>query len=85
MVNASQILDILYKSRSTIRRENVKTNVALTQQGFDSVDLSMLIFHAEDAYSIKIPTSALGALNSIDDLVAYINRQSVAEKAANDA
>lgn len=52
---------------------NLKTDVPLVSQGFDSLDMATLLIALEARYKKTIPLEKAARLRTLEDLVAFIN------------
>lgn len=53
----------------------LKSDVALREQGIDSLDVVNVYLLLEEKFDIKIPDEDLGKVSTIDDMVKYINNK----------
>jgi acyl carrier protein len=51
----------------------IKTGIALKEQGIDSLDIVNIYLLLEEKFDIKIPDEDLNKVQAIDDMVKYIN------------
>jgi len=52
---------------------DLKNDVLLSEQGFDSLDLVNVYMILENKFGIKIPDADLGQLLTINQIIAYLN------------
>ena len=57
---------------STLPKE-IRAGKTLAEQGVDSLDAMSVYLHIEEKYGIKIPDEAVDKLDSVDNIVAYLN------------
>lgn len=55
----------------------MKNDVALSEQGIDSLDVVNVYLLLEEKFDIKIPDEDLNEVATIDAIVEYINNKSV--------
>lgn len=60
--------------------EPLDTNVSLTDQGVDSMDMTTLLTRIEKTYGVTIPSDAADELHSLDQLAEYVNSVQPAER-----
>ncbi len=51
----------------------IQNDIKLTQQGVDSLDLVNIYLLVEEKFGIKIPDEDLSKVETVDDIVAYVN------------
>jgi len=52
----------------------MKSDVALSEQGIDSLDVVNVYLLLEEKFDVKIPDEDLDKVTTIDNIVAYINK-----------
>lgn len=52
---------------------DMKNDIALTEQGIDSLDVVNIYLLLEEKFDVKIPDEDLGKVQTIDDIIEYIN------------
>lgn len=72
-VTVDQILEAIKSTKVIQNVEKLKHDVALTEQGVDSLDLSNMLLGMEDAFDIEIPDEDIDALLTINDILEYVN------------
>ena len=55
--------------------EMMQNNIALSEQGIDSLDIVNIYLLLEEKFDIKIPDEDLSKVKTIDDIVGYINNK----------
>lgn len=55
----------------------MKTDIALSEQGIDSLDVVNVYLLLEEKFDVKIPDEDLDQVQTIDAIVEYINKQLV--------
>jgi len=53
----------------------MKADVALSEQGIDSLDVVNVYLLLEEKFDVKIPDEDLDQVKTIDDIVNYINNK----------
>lgn len=71
-VTAEEIKTLIEETGALIEGESIVDDVALTDQGVDSLDLINIYLAIEERYGIKIPDNDLDQVRSVADIVAYI-------------
>lgn len=73
MTTSDEIVKLIAKVLRSGPIKALQSDKPLRQQGLDSLDVSVLLFRIEEDYAISIPTSEVGSLNSIREIVDYLN------------
>lgn len=55
--------------------DEMQSDVALTEQGIDSLDIVNVYLLLEEKFDIKIPDEDTDKLSTINDIVNYINEK----------
>lgn len=55
--------------------DEMKNDVKLSEQGIDSLDVVNVYLLLEEKFDVKIPDEDLGQVQTIDDIVEYINKK----------
>lgn len=55
--------------------ENMASDIALSEQGIDSLDVANVYLLLEEKFEVKIPDEDLNQVQTIDEIVAYINNK----------
>ena len=55
----------------------MKSDVALSEQGIDSLDVVNIYLMLEEKFNVKIPDEDLSQVTTIDSIVEYINNKLV--------
>jgi acyl carrier protein len=53
----------------------MKSDVALSEQGIDSLDVANVYLLLEEKFDVKIPDEDLNQVTTIDSIVEYINNK----------
>jgi acyl carrier protein len=72
-VTAPQIIDVIRKSNVVKEPAALENDKPLTDQGVDSLDFSSLLFNIEEEFEIEIPDEDIDGLQTISEIVIYIN------------
>ncbi len=54
---------------------NMKSDVALSEQGIDSLDIVNVYLLLEEKFGVSIPDEDLSQVQTIDDIVKYLNNK----------
>jgi acyl carrier protein len=73
MITADDLITTLKASDVGVRTQGIQPDKDLTEQGFDSLDVSSLIFQVEKSYGIKITMSKSAEIRTLMDLVECVN------------
>lgn len=52
---------------------DMKNDIPLSEQGIDSLDVVNVYLLLEEKFGVKIPDEDLGKVQTIDDIIEYIN------------
>lgn len=52
---------------------DMKNDLPLSEQGIDSLDVVNVYLLLEEKFGVKIPDEDLGKVQTIDDIIEYIN------------
>ncbi len=55
--------------------EQMQSDIALSEQGIDSLDVVNVYLLLEEKFNVKIPDEDLDKVSTIDEIVKYINAQ----------
>jgi len=53
----------------------LKSNIALSEQGIDSLDVVNVYLLLEEKFNVKIPDEDLNQVETIDSIVEYVNNK----------
>ena len=71
-ITVEEIVAVLKKEVETrIDYETLKSDIALTQQGMDSLDRLTFFLAVEEQFGLKIEESEMDKLQTIDDIIAF--------------
>lgn len=56
---------------------DMKNDIPLSEQGIDSLDVVNVYLLLEEKFGVKIPDEDLGKVQTIDDIIEYINTKLV--------
>lgn len=54
---------------------DMKNDIPLSEQGIDSLDVVNVYLLLEEKFGVKIPDEDLGKVQTIDDIIEYINNK----------
>ncbi len=69
------IKEIIAKADVLGDAEDMQSNVPLSEQGIDSLDVVNVYLLIEEEFDIKIPDEDLKQVSTIDDIVVYVNNK----------
>jgi len=55
--------------------DDMKTDVALSEQGIDSLDVVNVYLLLEEKFDVQIPDEDLSQVQTIDAIVSYVNNK----------
>lgn len=72
-ITVEQILEVIRKTNAVKNADDLDTDKSLSDQGIDSLDFSGVLFNIEEAFDVTIPDKDIDGLDTINDIVAYLN------------
>jgi len=72
-VTVDQILKVIKKSNVVTDVGAIDQAKPLQDQGVDSLDISGILFNMEEAFGIEIPDADIDGLQTINDILDYVN------------
>jgi len=75
-INADSIKGMIRDSAAGINVDVIKDDEPLSEHGLDSLGIMNLFLYIEENHGIAIPDDDIDRLQSINDIVAYINQKS---------
>lgn len=72
-VTVDKIKEIIKDTGVLTDSKDLKANIPLTEQGFDSLDLVNIFLQVEEEFNIKIPDEDISKVQNIEDLANYVN------------
>ena len=72
-VSVEQIIDVIVKANIVKDKNILAYDKALSEQGVDSLDFSGLLFSLEETFKVEIPDEDIDGLQTINDIVVYVN------------
>lgn len=76
-ITAEEIRNIIEEADTMADMESLQNDVALTEQGVDSLDMANIYLLIEEKCNVKIPDTDLGQLSSVDAIVTYLSENSL--------
>jgi len=73
-VTDKDIKNIIKEVSALADINEIKNELKITDQGVDSLEAMNIYLILEERYSIKIPDADLDGVQSIDDIIKYVNR-----------
>lgn len=71
---AAKVLEIVAKQIKK-KPADVPSSAKLQELGADSLDAMEIVFQLEEAFGIRVEESAASQLGTVDDIVAYVTKQ----------
>jgi len=71
-VTAHAIRDIIEEADTMVEMDELNNELALTEQGIDSLDMANIYLLIEEKYAIKVPDEDVAKLSSVDAIVSYL-------------
>ncbi|WP_024803526.1 acyl carrier protein [Nocardia sp. BMG51109] len=71
MITTHEITDLMTGLDAT--GDDLRPDVPLEDQGIDSMDMTTLLVRIERTYSVAIPATVADELQTLDQLVDYVN------------
>lgn len=72
-VTVEQILETIENANLVKDASALDHAKPLREQGIDSLDFSGVLFNMEEAFGIEIPDADIDSLQTINDLLDYVN------------
>lgn len=72
-VTVSDIQDVIKRSGAILDFHKLAPNSLLHESGLDSMDMMTLFLEIQETYRIRISDEDVANLNSINDIVDYLN------------
>jgi acyl carrier protein len=73
-VTSEEIMGLLNNAGVVTDLTRLKGDESLRGAGVDSIEMMNLFLQIEESYSVKIPDEDVDALDSIDAIVAYLQK-----------
>ncbi|WP_434557962.1 acyl carrier protein [Pseudomonas sp. Z5-35] len=67
------IIELIGKANVVADASSLRDNLKLTDQGIDSMDIFAIMLAVQDHYQIQIPDVDIESLQTVNDLVNYID------------
>ena len=77
--NVNELIGKLKQSCPDIDEMKIAGDTSFKKLALDSMDIASFMLELEESYSIKIPNTDISKLDSIDQVIAYLNNR-LAEK-----
>lgn len=78
MVTSDDIIALFDQAEIRAPKEGLRDDEPLAQQGFDSLDVVLLLHQVEVAFDIVIDTERAARLRRLKDIVDLLNEEGVA-------
>lgn len=72
-ITKKQMLATIKKTKIVKDVDELEFDIPLGSQNIDSLDISNLLFNIEDEYDVEIPDEEIDKLQTIDQILNYIN------------
>jgi Phosphopantetheine attachment site. len=72
-VSVEEVLEAIKKAKVITNADKLDPSVLLSEQDVDSLDLSGMLLSIEEAFGIEIPDEDIDGIQTINDIVVYIN------------
>jgi acyl carrier protein len=73
MVTTEDILRLVEAGDLAVNASELKADVPLVKQGFDSLDVATLVLQVETKYKKDIPLEQAARLRTLKDIVDFLN------------
>lgn len=75
LVTVEVIKSFIEEADPMIEIETLKNDLPLNEQGIDSLDSASIYLLIEEKYGFKIPDDDISQLDSINNIVTYVNKK----------
>jgi acyl carrier protein len=72
-VTREDIIAAIQQAKVVEVPDSLRSDIKLTDQGVDSLGMFNVILVLQEKYGIEIPDPDIDRLNTIDELIAYLN------------
>lgn len=72
-VTREDIIAAIQQAKVVDAPDSLRSDIKLTDQGIDSLGMFNVILVLQEKYAIEIPDPDIDRLNTIDELIAYLN------------
>jgi len=59
----------------SLASDDVKDDTTLSDMGLDSLDSATFLLSVEEKYGVKIPDEDMGDLETLGDIIAYVEKK----------
>jgi len=73
-VTQEEIFSIIENVGISVDVTQIKANMPFNEAGVDSLELINIILEIEEKFGIKIPDEDIDALNTIDNIISYLQK-----------
>lgn len=73
MKTVDEIVTLMKENKMMKLSTNLQADVPLAQQGFDSLDIVMLLYEVEQNSGVRIPQEQTNQLQSLQDIANFLN------------
>jgi len=72
-VSVEEVLEAIKKAKVITNADKLDPSVLLSEQDVDSLDLSGMLLSIEEAFGVEVPDEDIDGIQTINDIVAYVN------------
>jgi len=72
-VSVEEVLEAIKKAKVITNADKLDPSVLLSEQDVDSLDISGMLLSVEEAFGVEIPDEDIDGIQTINDIVAYVN------------
>lgn len=73
-VTREELLPIIEESGVSVDVASIKSDISLSKAGIDSLEMMNIFLAIEEKLGIKIPDEDFDSLDTMDDIIAYLQR-----------
>lgn len=73
-VTHEEMLAVIESAGVSIDVATIKSDTSLSKAGIDSLEMMSVFLAIEEKFGIKIPDEDIDALDTVDDIIAYLQR-----------
>jgi acyl carrier protein len=73
-VTQEEIFSIIENVGVSVDVAKIKANMPFNEAGVDSLELINIILEVEEKFGIKIPDEDIDTLNTVDNIVSYLQK-----------
>lgn len=73
-VTREEMLAVIESAGVSVKVATIKGDTLLSKSGIDSLEMMNVFLAIEEKFGIKIPDEDIDALDTVDDIIAYLHR-----------